>query len=49
MELRCTYDPETRGGDTPDGRKVKGTIHWVSAQHAVDVEARDYGAVVQRS
>jgi glutaminyl-tRNA synthetase len=33
-ELRCSYDPETRGGNAPDGRKVKGTIHWVSAEHA---------------
>jgi glutaminyl-tRNA synthetase len=42
IELRCTYDPETRGGDSPDGRKVKGTLHWVSAQHAVDAEVRLY-------
>ena len=41
-ELRCTYDPATRGGDAPDGRKVKGTLHWVSAEHAVDCEARLY-------
>jgi len=41
-ELRCTYDPATRGGDTPDGRKVKGTIHWVSAAHALEAEARLY-------
>ncbi len=41
-ELRCTYDPETRGGNAPDGRKVKGTIHWVSASHAVDAEVRLY-------
>jgi glutaminyl-tRNA synthetase len=41
-ELRCTYDPATRGGDAPDGRKVKGTIHWVSAQHAIDAEVRLY-------
>ena len=41
-ELRCTYDPETRGGQAPDGRKVKGTIHWVSADHAVDAEIRLY-------
>jgi len=40
--LRCTYDPATRGGDAPDGRKVKGTIHWVSAAHAVDAEVRLY-------
>ncbi len=41
-ELRCTYDPATRGGDAPDGRKVKGTIHWVSARHAVPAEVRLY-------
>ena len=41
-ELRCTYDPETRGGDSPDGRKVKGTLHWVSARHALDAEVRLY-------
>ncbi len=38
--IHCTYDPATRGGDAPDGRKVKGTIHWVSAPHAVDAEVR---------
>jgi glutaminyl-tRNA synthetase len=42
IELRCTYDPATRGGDAPDGRKVQGTIHWVSAQHALDAEVRLY-------
>jgi glutaminyl-tRNA synthetase len=42
VELRCTYDPETRGGDAPDGRKVKGTIHWVSAAHALSCEVRLY-------
>ena len=42
VELRCTYDPETAGGKAPDGRKVKGTIHWVSAEHAVDAEVRLY-------
>ncbi len=42
IELRCTYDPETRGGNAPDGRKVKGTIHWVSAAHAVSAEVRLY-------
>jgi glutaminyl-tRNA synthetase len=42
VELRCTYDPETRGGDAPDGRKVKATLHWVSASHAVDAEVRLY-------
>lgn len=41
-ELHCTYDPETLGGFAPDGRKVKGTLHWVSAEHAVPVEIRDY-------
>ena len=41
-ELRCTYDPATRGGDAPDGRKVQGTIHWVSAKHALDCELRMY-------
>jgi glutaminyl-tRNA synthetase len=42
VELHCTYDPATRGGNAPDGRKVKGTIHWVSAAHAVDAEVRLY-------
>ena len=42
VELRCTYDPETRGGQAPDGRRVRGTIHWVSAQHAPDAEVRLY-------
>jgi glutaminyl-tRNA synthetase len=42
VEVHCTYDPATRGGNTPDGRKVKSTIHWVSAAHAVDVEVRVY-------
>jgi glutaminyl-tRNA synthetase len=42
VELRCTYDPATRGGDAPDGRKVKATIHWVSAEHAVPAEVRLY-------
>ena len=41
-ELRCTYDPATRGGDAPDGRKVQGTIHWVSASHALECELRLY-------
>ncbi len=41
-ELRCSYDPATRGGSAPDGRKVKGTIHWVSAAHALDAEVRLY-------
>ena len=42
VEVHCTYDPATRGGNTPDGRKVKATIHWVSAVHAVDAEVRLY-------
>jgi glutaminyl-tRNA synthetase len=42
VELHCTYDPATRGGNAPDGRKVKATIHWVSAEHALPVEARLY-------
>jgi len=42
LEIHCTYDPETRGGSSPDGRKVKGTIHWVSAAHAFDAEVRLY-------
>ncbi len=42
VELRCTYDPATRGGDAPDGRKVKSTMHWVSARHAVAAEVRLY-------
>ncbi|MGE3627673.1 MAG: glutamate--tRNA ligase family protein, partial [Hyphomicrobiales bacterium] len=41
-ELRCTYDPETKGGNAPDGRKVKATLHWVSAAHAVPAEVRLY-------
>jgi len=42
VELRCTYDPATRGGNAPDGRKVKATLHWVSAAHAVPAEVRLY-------
>jgi len=42
VEIHCTYDPATRGGDAPDGRKVQGTIHWVSATHALDCEVRLY-------
>src|SRR5207249_7093470 len=41
-ELRCTYDPQTRGGDAPDGRKVKATLHWVAAPMAVPAEIRLY-------
>ena len=40
--MHCTYDPATRGGDAPDGRKVKSTLHWVSAAHAVEAEVRLY-------
>ncbi len=42
IEVRCTYDPDSRGGNAPDGRRVKGTIHWVSARHALDAEVRLY-------
>ena len=42
VELRCTYDPDTRGGDAPDGRKVKATLHWLSAPHALAAEVRVY-------
>ena len=42
MELHCTYDPDTRGGDAPDGRKVKATLHWVSADHAIEADVRLY-------
>ena len=42
VEIHCTYDPATRGGNAPDGRKVKSTIHWVSAAHALDAEVRLY-------
>ncbi|MFC1540905.1 glutamine--tRNA ligase/YqeY domain fusion protein [Candidatus Latescibacterota bacterium] len=42
IELHCTYDPETKGGDAPDGRKVKATLHWVSAEHAISAEVRLY-------
>ena len=47
IELRCTYDPATRGGDAADGRKVKATLHWVSAAHALDAEVRLYDRLVQ--
>ncbi len=42
IELHCTYDPATRGGDSPDGRKVKATLHWVSAEHSIEGEVRLY-------
>ncbi len=50
VELRCTYDPATRGGDSPpDGRKVKATLHWVSAAHAIDAEVRLYDKLLNRA
>ena len=48
VELRCTYDPATRGGDAPDGRKVKATLHWVSAAHAVEAQVRLYDHLFTR-
>jgi glutaminyl-tRNA synthetase len=48
VELRCTYDPATRGGDAPDGRKVKGTLHWVSARHAIPAEVRLYETLFEQ-
>jgi glutaminyl-tRNA synthetase len=48
VELRCTYDPATKGGNAPDGRKVKATIHWVSAEQAVDAEVRIYETLFNR-
>ena len=42
IELKCTYDPATKGGDSPDGRKVKGTLHWVTREHAKPAEIRFY-------
>jgi len=47
-ELRCTWDPQSRGGNAPDGRKVRGTIHWVSAQHSIPVEVRLYDRLFTR-
>ena len=49
VELRCTYDPATRGGDAPDGRKVKATLHWVSAAHAVEAEVRLYDRLFSKA
>jgi glutaminyl-tRNA synthetase len=49
LELRCTYDPETRGGWSSDGRKVRGTLHWVSAAHAIDAEVRLYDHLFLKS
>jgi glutaminyl-tRNA synthetase len=48
VEVRCTYDPDSRGGRSPDNRKVKGTIHWLSAQHAIPAEARLYDTLFTR-
>jgi glutaminyl-tRNA synthetase len=48
VEVHCTYDPATRGGDSPDGRKVKSTIHWVSAEHAIDADVRIYETLFTR-
>ncbi len=48
IELRCTYDPETKGGSAPDGRKVKATMHWVSAAHAIEAEVRIYDNLFTR-
>ncbi|MCC6346392.1 MAG: glutamine--tRNA ligase/YqeY domain fusion protein [Nitrospirales bacterium] len=48
IELHCTYDPATRGGDAPDGRKVKATLHWVSAPHAVSAEVRLYDTLFRK-
>jgi glutaminyl-tRNA synthetase len=49
VELRCTYDPETRGGDAPDGRRPKATLHWVSARHALPAEVRLYDRLFTRA
>jgi len=49
LEVRCTYDPASRGGNSPDGRKVKSTIHWVSAQHAIEAEIRIYDKLFTKS
>lgn len=49
IEIRCTYDPETRGGNAPDGRKVKATLHWLSAEHAIPVEIRLYDRLFNTS
>jgi glutaminyl-tRNA synthetase len=48
VELRCTYDPATKGGNAPDGRKVKGTIHWLSAAHAIPAEVRLYNPLFSK-
>ena len=46
IELHCTYDPASKGGKSPDGRKVKATLHWVSAKHAFDAEVRLYDRLI---
>ena len=46
VEVHCTYDPESRGGNSPDGRKVKGTIHWVSAEQSVKAQVRLYENII---
>jgi glutaminyl-tRNA synthetase len=48
-ELRCTYDPMTKGGDSPDGRKVKATLHWVSAEHSLRAEVHLYDRLFNRA
>ena len=48
LELHCTYDPATKGGDSPDGRKVKATLHWVSAKHAIEAKVRLYDHLFTR-
>jgi glutaminyl-tRNA synthetase len=48
VELRCTYDPATRGGDSPDGRKPKATLHWISAAHSMAAEVRLYDHMFSR-
>jgi glutaminyl-tRNA synthetase len=48
VELHCTYDPETRGGDSPDGRKVQATLHWVSAEHSLEAEVRLYDTLFMK-
>jgi glutaminyl-tRNA synthetase len=48
VELRCTYDPETRGGDAPDGRRPKATLHWLSSEHTVPAEVRLYNRLFTR-
>jgi glutaminyl-tRNA synthetase len=48
VELRCTYDPATRGGDSPDGRRPKATLHWISASHAMTAEVRLYDHLFTR-